>query len=155
MRKIYILLLVSLLFITGCNNKEEDEKNEYIATKTNLIKETNYTEKEDLPLDIVTVINRINEEEVEYTVKLSKPTINMHNIKAMVVHNYYTEDDIFPSIGLFDKKEELTINDEKNIELTGIVKTTKSINKLDLELKIYIEYIDDSNSTKSIYYKAT
>ena len=79
----------------------------------------------------------------------------MHNIKAMVVHNYYTEDDIFPSIGLFDKKEELTINDEKNIELTGIVKTTKSINKLDLELKIYIEYIDDSNSTKSIYYKAT
>ena len=155
MKKKIILLIIALLFITGCENKKETIKEEYIATKSNLIKETNYTKKEDLPLEIITSLNRTNEEDVEYKVVLSKSTINMHDIKAMVVHNYYNENDIFPSIGLFNEKEELLLNDEKEIELTGTVKTTKNISKLDLELKIYIEYTNDSNEKKTIYYKTT
>ena len=155
MKKIYILLIVGVLFISGCENKKESVKEEYIATKSNLIKETNYTNKEDLPLKIVTFLDRKNEEELEYKVVLSDATRNMHDVKALVVHNYYNEDDVFPSVGLFDKKEELLVNDDKTVELTGIVRSNKSISKLDLELKIYIEYIDDSNNKKSIYYKTT
>ena len=139
----------------GCENKKETVKEDYIATKSNLIKKTNYTNKEDLPIEIVTSLNRINEEEVEYKVVLSKARKNMYDIKALVVHNYYNEDDVFPSIGLFDKKEELLIGDDKKLELTGIVKTSKNISELDLELKVYVEYTDDDNKKKSIYYKTT
>ena len=155
MKKIYLFLLVGAIFLTGCKNKEEHEKEEYVATKSNLIKETNYTKKEDLPLEIVTSLNRKNEEEIEFKVTLFNASVNMHDIKVMVVHNYYNEDDLFPSIGLFNEREELLKDINENIELTGIVKTSKSINKLDLELKIYIEYTDDLNKKRSIYYKAT
>ena len=78
----------------------------------------------------------------------------MNNIKMMIVHNYFTEE-VFPTIGVFDKGRSLTVSDTSNITLVGYIDTTKDIKKLDLELKIWIEYKTEDGEVKDIYYKTT
>ena len=78
----------------------------------------------------------------------------MNNMKVLVVHNYFTED-VFPSIGIFDETKNLLTNDKNNISLVGYIETTKDIRKLDLELKVWIQYTDDDGEVKDIYYKTT
>ena len=155
MKKIIILLLFSLSFITGCETKEEITKKEYIAMKNDAFNETNY-KKEELPFDIVTTINRVDEEEVNYQTKINNPKENMHNIKVLLVHNYYSED-IFPTIGAFDEPKELLLNNNNDNEiiLKDTIKTTTNLSKLNLELKMLIEYANDSGEKKDIYYKTT
>lgn len=155
MKKEYILLIFSLFLISGCENKEEAMKNEYIAMKTETFNDKNYT-KEKLPVDIVTTINRITEEEVEYKTTITNPKENMHNVKVLLVHNYYSEDR-FPSIGLFDKPEELLTDSAEEVELVlkDTIQTTKNISKLNLKLKLLIQYTNDLGEKKDIYYKTT
>lgn len=172
MKKILLILLVSFTFLTGCENKEEEEKNEYLAMKSNLLETKKYTNLEEIMCDIIVDINRLDEEQVEYSVSLTNPKENMRNVKVIVVHNYYTEE-IFPTIGLFDKTIDLYINSNKEeqtnlennnsitteeenvIKLTGIIKTTNDIDNLNLELKILIEYTNEFGDIKDIYYKTT
>lgn len=82
----------------------------------------------------------------------------MHSVKVIVVHNFYTEE-MFPSIGFFDKKKDLLISSDDNhtskLTLKGNIETTSSIENLDLELKVLIEYQNDSDENKAIYYKTT
>lgn len=155
MKKISILLLISLLFITGCETKEEATKKEYIAMKNATFDDENY-KKEKLPFDIVTTIERVDEEEINYQTTINNPKENMHNIKVLVVHNYYSED-IFPTIGVFDEPKELLVNnnDDKEIILKDTIKTTTNLSKLNLELKMLIEYTNDLGEKKDIYYKTT
>ena len=155
MKKIYILLLSSLFLMCGCENKEETTKNEYIAMKNETFNEKNYT-KEFLPVDIITTIDRVDEEDVSYKTTITNPKENMHNVKVLLVHNYYNED-IFPSIGIFDEPQELLVDNTKDTELIlkDTIKTTKNISKLGLELKLLIEYTNDAGEKKDIYYKTT
>ena len=155
MKKIHILALIILLILTGCENNEENIKNEYIAMKNQTFDDKNY-QNEAIPVEIITTIERIDEEAINYKVTIKNPQENMHDIKAMVVHNYYNED-VFPSIGVFDEPKNLLIDDDKTTELVlkDTIKTTKNISKLDLELKIWIEYTDDNGEKKDIYYKTT
>lgn len=155
MKKIYILLLLSLILISGCENKEEATKNQYIAMKNETLNEKNYT-KDSLPVDIVTTIERIDEESVNYKTTITNPKENMHDIKVLLLHNYYN-DDIFPTIGIFDEPQELLINDNDDAQLTleDTIQTTKNISKLNLQLKLLIEYTNDSGEKKDIYYKTT
>lgn len=156
MKKMRLLLLLSLLLITGCNNVEEEDKSEYLAMKSNLLEDNEFEQTTDLVCDITISIDRINSEEISYRVIIDNPKENMNDIKAMVVHNYYV-DDIFPTIGLFDDKESLVVgNDEiRGIELIGYIDTTKDIADLDLELKVWISYTTDTGEVKDIYYKTT
>ena len=80
----------------------------------------------------------------------------MHNIKSLVVHNYYS-DEIFPSLGVFNQKKELLVDTdlEEKIELTGEIKTIKNISNMNLEIKLWLQYTDDSGEIKEIYYKTT
>jgi len=149
------ILLVLLLFVlVGCSTKEEVEKNEYIAIKSELLEEDTYTLDEELPLDIVVNIDRMDEEEVDYRVIFSNPDEDMYDIEAMVVHNYYNED-LFPTLGLFDDKGELLVDSNDTIELKDTIKTNKNLSSIDLELKIYIKYKDKYDEKKEIYYKTT
>ena len=147
MKKILLVVLVSLVFITGCENREENEKNEYLAMKSDLLETNEYTSFDEMMCDIVVDINRLDEEQIEYSVSLTNPKEDMDDVKVMVVHNCYTED-IFPTVGLFDKPTNLYIvsseEEEKDndIELTGVIETTDDIDKVDLELKVLIEYTD-------------
>ena len=150
------LLIALIIILTGCTNNEENIKNEYIAMKSSLIEEKITSKDVDaLPIHIVANIDRINEEEVNYKVIFKNPKENMHDIKAMIVHNHYSEE-IFPSIGVFNETKELLVTDEnKEIELTGTIKTIENISKMNLEIKLWIQYTNDSGEKKEIYYKTT
>jgi len=157
MKKLYFFVILTVLLITtGCENQEENTKNEYIAMKNNLFQESSYSE--ELPLEITIHIDRISEEKIDYKVVLENPKENMNEIKAIVVHNHYTED-MYPSIGVFDEPQKLLLNEseeEQNmIKITGSIQTIKNISKLNLELKVWIQYVTDLGETKDIYYKTT
>ena len=151
MRKICCLILILFLF-TGCENQEEQEKNDYIAYKNNLLSTKEYSK--DLPLDIIIDIEREDEQTIAYKVTLTNPKENMHKIKAMVVNNYSNEA-VFPTIGLFDDKEELRPGnkDLNELELTGTIESTKNISSLKLNLKVWIEYQNDNGEKKEVYYQ--
>lgn len=151
------LLIILIFFLTGCTNNEETIKNEYIAMKSNLLSANIINEtSENLPLDIMINLDRNNEELITYDVILNNPKENMYDIKAIVVHNYYSEE-IFPSIGVFDTVQNLLTNTEERqeIKLTGTIETTKNISSMNLEIKLWLQYKNDSGEKKEIYYKTT
>lgn len=158
MKKTLLLMMILLIALTGCKNEEEDEKNEYLAMKSDLLAKDKFDDASSMNCDITFSLDRLDEEKVTYSVVLDNPKENMHDIRAIVVHNYYTEE-VFPTVGLFDKPVDLLVNsqDEKDnsVELVGNIETTDDIDNLDLELKILIEYKTDNGEVKDIYYKTT
>ena len=153
-KKIIVIYILCIFFLVGCENKEENIKNDYITMKNNVIEEEEYTKAEDLPLDIIVDINR-EEELIKYKITLKNPKETMKDIVALVVHNHYSEN-LFPSVGIFDEKKELLVTDkDKTIELEDTIDTTKDISKLNLELKIWIKYKNEQNEEKEVLYKAT
>lgn len=153
MKKVCYLFFIVLLFLgTGCENKEEEEKNNYIAYRNNLFSRKDYSS--DLPFELVFDIEREDEQTIHYKVTFSNPKENMHQIKAMVVNNY-SNDDVFPSVGLFDEKEELLVDVQENssLELEGKINSTKDLSKLKLNLKIWISYQTDIQEKKEFYYQ--
>ncbi len=155
LKKIITILLI-FIFMTGCKQEttDQEEKSEYLAYKSDLVDREEFSENDDLPCDITISIDRVNDESVSYTTIISNAKENMNDIKMMIVHNYFTEE-VFPTIGVFDKGRSLTASDTSNITLVGYIDTTKDIKKLDLELKIWIEYTTEDGEVKDIYYKTT
>ena len=154
MKKFLIVLLFSSLLLIGCDNKEEIVKNDYLMFKSKLLSNDKFMDSQDINFSIVVKIDRINEEEISYEMIISNPSFNMYKIKALLVHNYYTED-IFPSIGIFDDEVDYLKGSSNELILKGYIKTDKDIDNLDLELKLYFSYIDDFGNRKDIYYKTT
>ena len=153
-KKIIVIYILCIFFLVGCENKEENIKNDYITMKNNVIEEEEYTKAEDLPLDIIVDINR-EEELIKYKITLKNPKETMKDIVALVVHNHYSEN-LVPSVGIFDEKKELLVTDkDKTIELEDTIDTTKDISKLNLELKIWIKYKNEQNEEKEVLYKTT
>ena len=154
MRRIFVVLIISLLFFTGCENTKENEKSKYLSMKSELLSVKDFTNYEDLNCDIVVNIDRINSEKYSYEMIISNPKENMNNIKALLIHNYYSED-LFPSIGLFNNTKSLKAGSDDNIILKGNIKTDKDIDNLKLKLKLLLSYVDDNGNKKDIYYKTT
>lgn len=155
MKKVYIIFFLCLFLLTGCENNNEEPKDEYISLRNEIQEKNEYTSLEDLPLDITVKYDRVDEEKVKYKILLNNPKKNMKEMKCIVIPNYPSEE-LYPSFGLFDnKKELLTSKENDSIELDNIFKTTKNLSKINLELKIWIEYIDDSGEKNEIYYKTT
>ena len=156
MKRSIIIALVSFVLI-GCNKDEVTlEKDDYLVFKQELIEQEKFTKNEELKFDLEISVDRINEEEVSYRAIIDNPKENMNNVKALIIHNYFT-DDIFPSIGIFDEPINLIVDEEevKGINLVGYIKTTKDISDLNLEVKVYIEYTNDSGELVEVYYKTT
>ena len=128
--------------------------NYYEKIKQELLNSNNFTNKDDLPFDLNIYVNRINDEEISYRAIIDNEKENMHDVKAILIHNYFTND-IFPSIGIFDDGVDLLTNSEevKGISLVGYISSTKDINNL--EYRVYIEYKTDNDETNKIYYKST
>lgn len=163
MKKSVFILVISLFLLVGCNNQEETIKNEYLAMKNSILDESKYQKKNpevELPLDITVYVDRVGEEMIDYKVVFSNPKENMYQLKAMVIHNFYNED-VYPSIGVFDSPKDWLIMvedtespEQTTLELKGTIQTTKNISKLNLELKIWLSYVDDNGEKKDIYYKS-
>ena len=158
MRRTFFLIIILLFLLTGCKNKEEDEKSEYLTMKSDLLAHEKFNNASDVVCDITFSLDRLDEERVAYSVVLNNPKENMNDIKAIVVHNYYTEE-VFPTVGLFNKSVDLLVNSQdskdNSVKLVGNIETTDDIANLDLELKILIKYKNNSGEVKDIYYKTT
>jgi hypothetical protein len=154
--KRFVIFLFILFIITGCSSDttDQEEKSDYLAWKSELVEQDNFYSNEELNCDITVSVDRVSDDVVSYTTFLSNPGEDMHSIKMMVVHNYFTEE-VFPTIGIFDDTKELLEDDDNNITLVGYIDTTQDIQKLNLELRIWIEYTDNDGNIKDIYYKTT
>lgn len=156
MKKILIIFITLILFLTGCNNETniDKEKEDYLAIKQELLNSNNFTNKDDLPFDLNVYVNRVNDEELSYRAIIDNEKENMYDIKAILIHNYYT-DNVFPSIGIFDDGVDLLVDNDnvKGISLIGYISSNKNIDNL--EYRVYIEYKDDNDKLNKIYYKAT
>ena len=161
MKKV-LLTLTLLIITTGCSNKVEigvdedveDNKLAYLDIKNALTNQEEFSNLEDIPCNITSSINRINEEEISYRVIIDNPKVDMYNVEALLIHNNFTED-IFPSIGILDDTESLLIdsNDIKGISLVGYIETVEQIENLDLELRLWLKYEDEYNKEHEFYYK--
>jgi len=159
MKKILVVGLILLLL--GCshvqiekNNEIDDNKSSYLAIKKALDNTEEYTNYEDLPCNVNFSVNKITDEEISYRTIIDSPKKDMYKVKALLIHDYFTED-IFPSIGIFDDTLDLIVDNEevKGISLVGYIKTTKQVEELDLKMKLYIQYEDIEGTVKEVYYK--
>ena len=91
------------------------------------------------------------DDEVRYQVIIDNPTNNITDVKALAVHNKQT-DDVFPSVGIFDKKVKLIPNKKPSgVILVGYIPYEGDIDNLDVEIKVLISYKIDNKSYTSYY----
>lgn len=156
MKKVLVILLVFIF--AGCTlfskdevkeSKIEEEKNAYIK----YVKEVKKIEKssEDLPFNIEVKYDKLSDDEVRYQVVIDKPKGEIHNIKAVAVHNKQT-DDVFPSTGIFEEPMDLIPNEKpEGIILVGYIPSAKPLDSFECEIKLIIEYTYE-NKTQISYY---
>ena len=157
MYKKIVVVVILLMLVTGCNNKVEEEKNEYLDTKAILETNSDFFYMYSFPCEVTVSLDRVDEENISYNVLFHDAKENMNNLKILVIHNQYTEE-VFPYIGLMDSKSRsLMINSEDNKEITikGSLESTSDIDDLDLEFRIWMEYVDDSGDKHTVFYKTT
>ncbi|MBQ9024280.1 MAG: hypothetical protein IJ105_03550 [Bacilli bacterium] len=157
---LFLILFILIFTLFGCTfNKEqpkketkkikiENEKDTYIKyiQKLKKIKETS----EDLPFTVEVKYEKMDDE-VRYQVIIDNPTNNITDVKALAVHNKQT-DDVFPSVGIFDKKVKLIPNKKPSgVILVGYIPYEGDIDNLDVEIKVLISYKIDNKSYTSYY----
>ena len=74
----------------------------------------------------------------------------MYDVKALLIHNY-TQDEVYPSVGILDSPVTLIKDTEDKIELKGTIQTNEDISNV--KFKLYLEYTDDDGNENKIYYQ--
>ncbi|MDD3048954.1 MAG: hypothetical protein PHQ89_03125 [Bacilli bacterium] len=161
MKKIFLLVIISLL-LTGCNDSNiSNEKIEY----NNYIKDLKNTDikyfNNNIPFNIEVFFEKDIETEITYRVIIDNPTESIKKIKAIAIHNYKTED-IFPTSGIFE--EELNLipdvidvknNNVEGIILIGYIEFNKDIEEFNGTVKVLVTYEDKNNKKHKVYYQKT
>ena len=146
-----LLIIIPLLFILiGCTNKEEENKIAYFEYKDELEQRDIFNGEETLEFNVYFNIERVDEEITDYSLVIDNPKINMHNVKALLIHNFVNEE-AYPSVGIFDEPKELQENSKDKIVLNGHIQTINDISNT--KFKLYLEYTDDNNDLNKIYYE--
>lgn len=146
-----ILLIIPLLFILiGCTNKQEEDKMAYLEYKNELEERNIFNGDENIDFNVYFNIEKIDEEITDYSLVIDNPKINMHKIKALLIHDFVNED-VYPSVGIFDEPKELNANSEDKVVLNGNIQTINDISNT--KFKLYLEYTDDNNNLNKIYYE--
>lgn len=145
-----ILILVSLFLLVGCTNKVEEDKYAYLEYKNNLEEQKDFVSQESLEFNTYFNLVRETEEKVTYSLVIDNPKFNMKNVKALLIHDFITED-VFPSVGIFDEPVTLHKDSNDKIVLEGSIQTIDDIS--DTKFKLYLEYVDDDGLENSIYYE--
>lgn len=152
--KTFIVTFLSLCMISCSKDDVYEEKEEYLKLKKELLNQEIFTNNNDINFDINISFDKIDEDEISYRAIIDNPKENMHDIKALLVCEY-SGDDIFPSIGIFDDEIDLLLNSDevRGFSLVGYINTTEE--STDLKIRLYLEYKDDNNILKKIYYSST
>lgn len=145
----YLLLGICLFLLVGCSTKEEDEKYAYLEYKNDLEKQDVYDDEDSLEFNTYFNIAR-NSEVVDYSIVIDKPLVDMYNVKALLIHDYMNED-VFPSVGIFDDTVNLRKDSDDKIKLSGNIHTDTSTS--DVNFKLYLEYTDSNDMVNKIYYE--
>lgn len=148
MKKILLIIPLFLLLI-GCTSKVEEDKFAYLEYKNNLEKQEEFSIHDSLDFNTFFNINR-DGDTVTYTLTINNPKINMHHIKALLIHDYDTID-TYPSIGIFDKEKELLIDSNNSLTLEGTIVSSDDLS--DVNFKLYLEYKTDEEEKQEIYYE--
>lgn len=150
--KKYLIIFLTVLLFCGCNNTKEDNKE--LKTYNNYIDEVKKIDKssEDIPFDISLEFDRSTDKEVRYQVIIDNVKEDINDIEAVMYHDLKTED-IFPSIGIFDEKQNLKVGQKPaGIILVGYIDYTGDINELKCNIKVLVKYKDSNNENKKVYY---
>lgn len=148
MKKVLIVTL-SLMLLMGCSNKLENEKNDYLAYKSDLQNRSEFDSKEELDFNTYFDIDTSSDEKIVYTLTIDKAAVNMHNIIALLIHDSII-DEAFPTVGIFSEKEELLVGEDKKIVLTGSIDS--NVDAKDINFKLYLEYTLDDGELNKVYY---
>lgn len=149
MKKLVVLIL-PLVFLVGCTNEVEENKYAYLEYKSELEEQENFSSEEDINFNVYFNIIRENEEIVNYSVIIDHLSINMYDVKALLIHDY-TYDEAFPSIGILGNPVDLLKDTDSKIELKGQIQTIDDISNV--QFKLYLEYKDDNGLENKIYYQ--
>ena len=145
-----LVLLLPLMFLVGCTNEVEENKYAYLEYKHELEEQQEFSTREEIDFNTYFNIERENEEVVNYSIVIQEPNIDMHNVKALLIHDY-VQDEAFPSIGILDNPVELQKDSEDKIILEGKIQTIEDITNV--KFKLYLEYIDSEGIENKIYYE--
>lgn len=152
MKKIIKICLLSIIiFLTGCETNEiSKEKETYLSYVKEIQKQEKFT-KQALPFDINVEYDKLTDNEVRFQVIIDNPKVDITDISAVAIHDKPT-DDIFPSIGIFEEKENLIPNKKPSgIILVGYIPYEKKLSSFECEIKVIIKYKED-NKEHTVYY---
>ena len=131
-------------------DKRIEKKTEiYNKYKNELEKQETFSPEDELDFNVYFNISKEGEEITNYSILINNPKVNMHKVKALLIHNYII-DEAYPSIGIMDKPVELLKDNNNKIELKGKIQTSENISNV--KYKLYIEYTTDDGKENKIYY---
>ena len=110
-----VVLIIPILLLTACTSNEED-KIAYLEYKNELEKQETFSPEDELDFNVYFNISKEGEEITNYSILINNPKVNMHKVKALLIHNYII-DEAYPSIGIMDKPVELLKDNNNKIEL--------------------------------------
>ena len=151
MKKLITILLISIILLTGCTDKKVVKEKEKYIKYIQELKSINKTTK-DVPFDVEVKFDKLTNDEVRYQIIIDNVKEDLYNIEAIVIHNKQTND-IFPSIGIFDDKENL-LKDKKpsGIILVGYIDYQKDIEDFKCKLKLLVKYKTKDKKAHKVYY---
>lgn len=151
MKKYLIVLFSFILLVCGCSNDELSDETKTYNKYLNEIKKVSKT-SENIPFDVSTEYDRVNEKEIRYQVIIDNVKEDMFDIEAIAYHDKKT-DDVFPSIGIFDDKEKLEVGKKPSgIILVGYIKYDGDISDFKCKIKVLIKYKDSNKKDNKVYY---
>lgn len=151
MKRILIVFLVLILFLTGCTTNDISKEKDTYLTYIKELRKINKSTK-DIPFNIEVRFDKITDDEIRYQVVIDEVKEDITDVEAIAIHDKQT-DDVFPSIGIFDKKQKLEVNKKPSgIILVGYIDYQGKVEKFKCNLKLLIKYNTNDKKSHTVYY---
>ncbi len=137
MKKLFLILIILLL--VGCSNQKENLYYQYVEDVNKCV----YFINEEYPFNIDIALERLNDDYIMYSLYIDNSNEDLYDIKAMIIHDYETND-VFPSSGLYEEPLDLITNTKssdyiKGIILSGYIETKENIEDLNITFRALIK----------------
>lgn len=109
MKKIFFLMICSLLILSGCSKKSDysnDKLSMYSSYYSAVLQNTNF-EEYSRHFDISAEVTESKQGNYYYYVSVDNPQIAMYDVEMIVLEGLddFDENDMMPSFGIFDEQE--------------------------------------------------